>query len=176
MHTCAPRHLTLCHAPHPRQIVLAGAQHYGRKVGMPEDKVNATLATVGRALLLPHKYITLSRDKRTPSKDKTVIVAWRKTKSALESTLANTDRLVATNDMLYGGSLLCVLGSVLALLLPGAELAAIIGSVLMFNGGRKLGLEPQPELMALGAMCILVMVSGESARSPAKAKRKAKRG
>lgn len=135
--------------------------------------MNATLGSVGRALLLPHKFWQVRADKRSPAADKTVKAAWRKTQTALESAL-KMDSSIARNDRIFFGSATCVLGMFLAVVIRGMEFIPIVGAGLMYSGGSGSGLQPQPELIALGVICVLALICGDSAKpsSPKSAKRK----
>lgn len=129
---------------------------------MPPARINATLDTVGRALLFPNKYWTLWRDKRAPAADKSASAAWRKTRTALASALETTDKSLAANTMVYAGSALAVLGSLSAILVSGAEMLALVGALILFNGARTSGLEAQPELYVLAVIAALMLSCSEA--------------
>lgn len=160
----------------PPQVLLAGAGYFGAKAGVPEARVNATLGTVGRALLFPNKWWVLSRDKRAPAADKGARAAWRKTRAALDSTLQATDKSLSRHTLVFTGSALVVLGAIGALLVSGAELLALAGALILFNGARSSGLEAQPELYVLAVIAALMLSCSEAGRpAGADAKRKSKR-
>lgn len=157
------------------QVLLAGAGHFGVKAGLSPARVNATLDSLGRALLFPNKYWALSRDKRAAPADKGAAGAWRKTRAALASTLEQTDRSLATHTLVFAGSALVLLGAAGAFLVSGAELLSLVGALLFFNGTRVSGLEAQPELYVLAVLAALMLSCSEVGRPAGVAKRKPKR-
>ena len=156
-------------------MLLAGAGHFGVKAGLSPARVNATLDSLGRALLFPNKYWALSRDKRAAPADKGAAGAWRKTRAALASTLEQTDRSLATHTLVFAGSALVLLGAAGAFLVSGAELLSLVGALLFFNGTRVSGLEAQPELYVLAVLAALMLSCSEVGRPAGVAKRKPKR-
>jgi hypothetical protein len=167
----------------PLEIAIAGAVHWAADspMVMRNPKIAYYLNETSRVLLAPHEYASAQQSKRAMPNEKTVQGAYKKTIKTFQRLC---DKDTAVREMIgmpmpnfvLIGSYLLVAGSLFAVLSASVfEYLVIGGCIMLTQGGRGLGLEPQPELYVtavLAGICVFLMESASKAGAPTKAKRR----
>ena len=136
-----------------------------------------------RVLLTPAEYLKARESKRAMPKEKTWAGAYKKTAKSL-GRVVDGDREV--QEMLKApmpnvpviGAYLTVVGTLLAPLAAGFEYFFVIGCAACLHGGKKFGMEPEPEFYFAGVVAILALCALDASKpsdEPPKKKKYTKR-
>lgn len=167
----------------PLELAISGAVHWAvdSPTVMRNPKVGVYLNETGRVLLTPHEYVITQQSKRAMPNEKTVKGAYKKADGRFKRLidrepqvlemirLPQPNLLAIGSYVLTGGALLCpFISSYMEYLIVG-------GCIAILQGGRQLGMEPQPELYVAAVTAGLALMAMEAAgkvSAPAKKKRR----
>merc|ERR1719198_2471530 len=131
---------------------------------MRQPKIGLYLNYTAQVLLTPHVYFKTRQHKTATDREKTMVKAYEKAKKELgrvaagDTTLQNIIAMPMPNIPLIGAYVL-VVGSLLAPLLAGLEYAVVGGGLLVLQGCRAFGMEPQPEMYVTGVVAVLAILA-----------------
>ena len=108
-------------------------------------------------------YFKTRQRKTATDREKTIVKAYEKAEKELgrvaagDATLQNIIAMPMPNIPLIGACAL-VAGSLLAPVFAGMEYVVVGGCLLVLQGTRQFGMEPQPELYVTGGIAVLALI------------------
>lgn len=150
----------------PLQLAIAGAVQWTKEspTALRNPQLGVYLNYTAEVLLTPNMYFKTRSRKTATDREKTVAKAYEKAKKELgrvaagDTTLQNIIAMPMPNIPLIGAYVL-VVGSLLAPLLAGLEYAVVGGGLLVLQGCRVFGMEPQPEMYVTGVVAVLAILA-----------------
>lgn len=150
----------------PLQLAIAGAVQWTKEspMAMRNPQLGLYLNYTAEVLLTPNMYFKTRSRKTATDREKTVAKAYEKAKKELprvaagDATLQNIIAMPMPNIPVIGAYAL-VVGSVLAPLLGGLEYVVVGGGLLVLQGCRAFGMEPQPEMYVTGVVAVLAILA-----------------
>jgi hypothetical protein len=169
----------------PLDVAIAGAVHWAATSPMvlKNPKYAEYINMTARALLTPHEYVSAQQSKRAMPAEQTINGAYEKTEKVFQRTVDKDTNvlemlklpLMAPNMVLLGSYVL-ILGSILSVLSGSIfEYVVITGCVLVLQGSRAFGMEPQPELYVAGGAAVLGLLAMEASAPKAEPKKRKKK-
>ena len=169
----------------PLDVAIAGAVHWAATSPMvlKNPKYAEYINMTARALLTPHEYVSAQQSKRAMPAEQTITGAYKKTEKVFQRTVDKDTNvlemlklpLMAPNMVLLGSYVL-ILGSILSVLSGSIfEYVVITGCVLVLQGSRSFGMEPQPELYVAGGAAVLGLLAMEASAPKAEPKKRKKK-
>ena len=169
----------------PLDVAIAGAVHWAATSPMvlKNPKYAEYINMTARALLTPHEYVSAQQSKRAMPAEQTINGAYKKTEKVFQRTVDKDTNvlemlklpLMAPNMVLLGSYVL-ILGSILSVLSGSIfEYVVITGCVLVLQGSRSFGMEPQPELYVAGGAAVLGLLAMEASAPKAEPKKRKKK-
>jgi len=149
----------------PLQLAITGSVHWAQTspTVMRNPKLGLYLNSTAQILLTPHEYFKTRQRKTATDREKTVSKAYDKAGKQLgrvaegDATLRSIVAMPMPNIPLLGAYAL-VVGVLLAPLLGGMEYLVVGGCLLVLQGTRSFGMEPQPDLYVTGAIAVVALV------------------
>jgi len=149
----------------PLQLAITGGVHWSATspTAVRNPKLGVYLNGSAQVLLTPHEYFKTRSRKTATDREKTWAKAYDKAFKQLgrvaegDATLRSIVAMPMPNVPLLGSYAL-VLGVVLAPLVGGMEYLVVGGCLLILQGTRSFGMEPQPDLYVTGAVAVVALV------------------
>jgi hypothetical protein len=148
----------------PLQLAITGGVHWAQTspTTMRNPKLAVYLNTTAQVLLTPHEYFRTRSRKTATDREKTWAKAYDKAGKQLarvaegDATLRSIVAMPMPNIPLIGAYVLLV-GVLLAPLVGGMEYLVVGGCLLVLQGTRSFGMEPQPDLYVTGAIAVIAL-------------------
>jgi hypothetical protein len=149
----------------PLQLAITGGVHWASEspTAIRNPKLGVYLNGTAQVLLTPHEYFKTRARKTATDREKTWAKAYDKAAKQLgrvaegDATLRSIVAMPMPNVPLLGSYAL-VLGVLLAPLVGGMEYLVVGGCLLILQGTRSFGMEPQPDLYVTGAVAVVALV------------------